>query len=80
MVDHRKRGTTAAVSAGSARTRTLKGEPLRVRRGATTRTSRLVPSGDVEREARVLRRGRERLRVREKGRPTPGADRKTSLE
>lgn len=72
MNDFRKRGAAAAPAATGSRLR------LRARTGATGRS--IVPAGDAAREADVLRRTRTRLRTQEKGRPTRGGDRKTSLE
>ena len=79
MGDFRKRG---AAMAPKPETREGAAKPLRLRlrSQATPRRGGLVPAGKAEREVAVLRRTRARLRVREKGRPTPGGDRKTSLE
>lgn len=70
MSGYRKRGAAAA-STEAAR-------PLRLRSRAADQS--LVPAGKASREANVLQRTRAKLSSREKGRPTPGGARKTSLE
>lgn len=71
MSDLHKRGAAAASPAATT---------PRLRLRSRAKGQSVVPPGQADREANVLRRGRARLSVREKGRPTPGADRKTSLE
>lgn len=73
MNDLRKRGAAAATTTPSER-----GSRARLRAGSAGRS--IVPASEARREADVLRRTRTRLRTQEKGRPTGGADRKTSLE